>query len=337
MQRDEASPTRSEHGKQPIFKASLKRWQGFVQKVTNDWTMQAAGALAYNLMVAAVPIAIAIIAICGLTLGVLAPGAQDQLVDGLARVFPTGNFSREILQVAVAALKRNAGLLVILAILTSVFGGSRLFIAIEGCFAITYRTYTRGIIAQNVMALAMMLLLVVLAPLMIFASSLPTLLLSLAHDAGANSVPLLAWLFHNGLFLGAIGIVSSSAIAWLLFEAIFFVVPNQPVSLKHSWPGALISALLLEAFLACFPIYLIHFMGSYIGAAGFAVILLVFFYYFALILLLGAQFNAYFAEHIQPLPDNLAAVLRDANTTWQQSDRSTCTPGSSQTPTRVSS
>jgi YihY family inner membrane protein len=337
MQRDEPPPTRSECGKHHLFKAFLKRSQGFIRKVTNDWTMQAAGALAYNLMVAAVPIAIAIIAICGLTLGVLAPGTQDRLVDGLARMFPTGNLSREILQVAVAALKRDAGLLVILAILTSVFGGSRLFIAIEGCFAITYRTSARGVIAQNVMALALMLLFVVLTPLMIFASSLPALLLSLAHNAGANSVPLLAWLLHNSFFLGAIGIASSSAIAWLLFEAIFFVVPNQPVSLKHSWPGALISALLLEAFLACFPLYLTHFMSSYIGAAGFAVILLVFFYYFGLILLLGAQFNAYFAQHIQPLPNNLATVLHDASTNRQQSDHSTCAPDSSQTPTRASS
>lgn len=302
----------SDHAKQGIFSRSLKHAEGFINKVNNDWTMQAAGSLAYNLMVAVVPIAIAIIAICGFILGSLAPGARDQLLDGLTRILPTGNFSRAILQVAFTSLKRSAGLLLILAILTAVFGGSRLFIAIEGCFAIAYRTHPRGVIAQNVMALSMMLLFVVLTPLMIFASSLPAFLLSLAQNVEISSLPPMTWLFHNSFFLGAVGIASSIAIAWILFEVTFLVVPNQPVSFKHSWAGALLSATLLELFLAGFPLYLTHFMGSYIGTAGFAVILLVFFYYFALILLLGAEFNAYFAEHIQPLPANLAAVLHDA-------------------------
>jgi uncharacterized BrkB/YihY/UPF0761 family membrane protein len=107
-------------------------------------------------------------------------------------------------------------------------------------------------------------------------------------------------------------VIGSLFISWILFEAIFFFVPNQRVSFKRSWPGALLSAALLVLFLALFPLYITRFMGSYQGEAGFAIILLVFFYYFALILLLGAEVNAYFAEHLQPLPNNMAAVLRDA-------------------------
>lgn len=299
---------RTERG---IFKRFFKRSEGFINKFNNDWTMQSAGALAYNLMVAIIPIVLAIIAIFGFTVGALDPNAQNQLINGIERAFP-GNFSKEILQVVFTSLRRSAGFLTILAILTSVFGGSRLFIALEGCFDIIYRTYPRGIIAQNVMAILMMLFFVVLVPLMVFASSLPALLLSLVQNAGINGFPLIAQLINNGFFLGAIGIVSGIAISWILFETIFLVVPNQTVSLKNSWRGALLSAVLLELFLALFPLYITHFMGSYIGTAGFAVILLIFFYYFAVILLLGAQVNAYFAERVQPLPNNLAAVLHDA-------------------------
>src|SRR5579883_2178911 len=292
-----------------IFKKFLKRSEGFINKFNNDWTMQSAGALAYNLMVA---IILAIIAIFGFTVGALDPNAQNQLINGIEQAFP-GNFSKEILQVVFTSLRRSAGFLTILAILTSVFGGSRLFIALEGCFDIIYRTYPRGVIAQNVMAILMTLFFVVLVPLMVFASSLPALLLSLVQNVGIISgFPVVAQLIHNGLFLGALGVVSGIVISWLLFETIFLVVPNQPVSLKNSWRGALLSAILLELFLALFPLYITHFMGSYIGTAGFAVILLVFFYYFAVILLLGAQVNAYFAERVQPLPNNLAAVLHDA-------------------------
>jgi len=300
------------HAKRGIFKRIFKRSAGFINKFNNDWTMQSAGALAYNLMVAIVPIALAIIAIFGFTVGVLDPNAQNQLINGIEKAFPSGSFSKEILQVVFTALKRNAGFLTILAILTSIFGGSRLFIAIEGCFDITYRTYPRGVIAQNIMAILMMLLFIVLVPLMVFVSSVPALMLSFVQNTGINGLPLIAQLINNSFFLGAVGVVSGIVISWILFEAIFFVVPNQPISFKNSWRGALLSAILLELFLALFPLYITHFMGSYIGTAGFAVILLVFFYYFAVILLLGAQVNAYFAEHIQPLPNNLAAVLRDA-------------------------
>jgi len=311
MQTGTQQQTGQKPTKRGILQKLLKRSEGFINKFNNDWTMQSAGALAYNLMVAIIPIVLAIIAIFGFTVGALDPHAQDQLINGIEQAFP-GNFSKEILQVVFTSLRRNAGFLTILAILTSVFGGSRLFIALEGCFDIIYRTYPRGVIAQNVMAILMMLLFVVLIPLMVFASSLPALLLSLVQNTGINGLPFVAHLIHNGFFLGAIGIASGVAISWLLFETIFFVVPNQPVSLKHSWRGALLSAILLELFLALFPLYITHFMGSYIGTAGFAVILLVFFYYFAVILLLGAQVNAYFAERVQPLPNNLAAVLHDA-------------------------
>jgi uncharacterized BrkB/YihY/UPF0761 family membrane protein len=127
-----------------------------------------------------------------------------------------------------------------------------------------------------------------------------------------SNVPLVTQLTQNGLFIGIVSVLVGLLIAWILFEAIFLFVPNQKISLRKSWGGALLSAVLLEAFLALFPLYISHFMGSYTGTAGFAVILLVFFYYFAVILLLGAQVNAYFAEHVSPLPNNLAAVLHDA-------------------------
>src|SRR5579885_3769967 len=91
---------RTERG---IFKRFFKRSEGFVNKFNNDWTMQSAGALAYNLMVAIIPIVLAIIAIFGFTVGALDPNAQNQLINGIERAFP-GNFSKEILQVVFTSL-----------------------------------------------------------------------------------------------------------------------------------------------------------------------------------------------------------------------------------------
>lgn len=317
----QANQLQTGHRKRRFIKTSFGKLEGFITKFNNDWTMQSAGTLAYNLMVAVVPIAIAIIAVFGLTIGALNPDAQKQLIDGIKNAFPSSSFSTGILQVVFTSLHRNAGFLGILAIFTAIFGGSRLFLTLEGCFAIIYRTYSRKVIAQNVMAILMMIIFIILVPLMVFTSSVPALLLSLLQNSAVNQLPFVAQLTHNGLFLGAVSIVSGVIISWILFETIFVFVPNQKISFKNSWRGALLSAVLLEAFLALFPLYITHFMGSYIGTAGFAIILLVFFYYFAVILLLGSEVNAYFAERIIPLPNNLAAVIHDSTKKYDDSHK----------------
>src|SRR5205809_315953 len=76
-------------------------------------------------------------------------------------------------------LSKNAGFLAIIAVLIAIFGGSRLFVSIENYFDIIYHTRPRDVIRQNIMALAMLLLFVILVPLMVFASSIPALVQSI--------------------------------------------------------------------------------------------------------------------------------------------------------------
>ncbi|HLJ33104.1 MAG TPA: YhjD/YihY/BrkB family envelope integrity protein, partial [Ktedonobacteraceae bacterium] len=97
----------------------------------------------------------------------------------------------------------------------------------------------------------------------------------------------------------------------VFFVVIYIVVPNQRISFRHSWRGAVVAAIALQIYLILFPLYVTHFFASDSGTAGFAVILLFFFYYFAVILLLGAEVNAFFGEHIRVTPDNIAAMIHD--------------------------
>jgi YihY family inner membrane protein len=197
-------------------------------------------------------------------------------------------------------------------VLAAIFGGSRLFVSIEGYFSIIYCTAPRSIIPQNIMAILMMLAFLVLIPLLVFASSAPALLHALALIPVINRIPGVVQLTNNVVILDLAGIFTGLVISWILFSIIYIVVPNEKLSFRHSWRGAVVAACGLEIFLVLFPFYITHFMGSYTGTAGFLLILLVFFYYFAVILLMGAEINAYFALHISPLPDNIAVVLRDA-------------------------
>lgn len=260
-----------------------KTFANFWQKFLNDWVLNFASGLAYSLLMAMFPMVIALAAAIGFISGDLAPHAQQELISHLNAIFPQIGTNQDLLSPALVLLHKNAGFLSILAIITAVFSGSRLFISIEDYFDIIYHTRARSFLRQNLMAISMLLIFLVLIPIALLASSIGI-----------------------GGFLG--GLVAS----WLLFEAIYMIVPNQHISLRNSWLGALVAALALQVYVAVFPFYIKHFLGSYTGNAGFAVILLLFFYYFAVILLLGAEVNAFYAEDVRGTPDNIAGLVQRA-------------------------
>jgi membrane protein len=301
------SPTRTEPQKTSEAKQTaekdVKTLQAFWTKFNNDWVMNFASGLAFNLITAIFPIAIAIIAIAGFIFGSFDPSFQGNLIHSIENVFPPQISSGHILEPALTTLSKNAGFLLFIAILVSIFGGSRLFVSIEGYFAIIYHTRQRDLIRQNLMALGMLLLFVVLVPLMVFASSIPALVQSILKATPVSQIP------GNVFIFTALGILTGLIIAWILFEAIYIVVPNQHISFRNSWRGAVVAAVALQIYLIVFPFYVTHFLGKDTGQVGFAVILLFFFYYFAVILLLGAEINAFFAEGIRATPDNLAAMV----------------------------
>ena len=280
-----------------------KSLQEFFTKFGNDWSMTLAAALAYNLLTAIFPIAVALIAIAGFILGTLDPKAQDQLIAAVQNVFPTAINSADLIKTILRQLAKASGFLSIIAVLVAVFGGSRLFILIEGCFDIIYRVRPRALISQNIMAIGMLLLFIVLVPIMIFASTGPALVLSILQKTPLRLIP------GSPVIFGLGGILGSLLVSFVLFEAIYIVVPNQRISFRNSWRGAVFAAILMQIYLTLFPLYASQFLGGYVGQAGFAVILLAFFYYFAVILLFGAEVNAFFSEGVRPIPNDLVTFV----------------------------
>ncbi len=283
-------------------KTGGKTLLGFFNKFNNDWVMNFAAALAFNLITAILPILIAILGIVGFTVGNLSPSTEAQLFARLKQVFPA---SGDFLRLAATSLSKSAGVLVIIAILVAIFGGSRLFVTIEGYFDVIYHTRPRNVIKQNIMAVVMLLIFIVLIVPMVIASSVPAALQSLVQNTAIGQIPGSAFLF------GLLGILVSVLISWVLFEAIYIIVPNQHISFRNSWLGAIVAAVLLQVYLALFPFYVTHFLGSYTGNIALAVVLLFFFYYFAVILLIGAEINSFFAENIKATPNNIPVIVHE--------------------------
>jgi uncharacterized BrkB/YihY/UPF0761 family membrane protein len=271
-----------EHEAVQVAITEVRTFGEFWLKFLNDWTLNFASGLSYNLLMALFPIVIALSAIVSFISGNLSPQHQQDLVNRLGAILPAVVGPAD-LKPALVILNKNAGLLGICAIALALYSGSRLFVAMENYFAVFYHTPTRSYLRQNLMALVVLLIFMLLIPLMLFAASLGL----------------------SGVFVGLLA-------SLLLFQAIYMIVPNQHISLRNSWRGTLVATVALQIYLVLFPLYTRHFLGSYTGNIGFAVILLLFFYYFALIILIGAEVNAFYAENVRARPKNIATMVHQA-------------------------
>ena len=273
----------------------IRPLQAFFTKFSNDWSTTLAAALAYNLLMAIFPIAIAILAILGFVIGSLSPPEFDKLQGQILSALPANTTTPGAVHSITSQLAKSSVILSIIAVVLALFNGSRLFILIEGIFGIIYHVRHRTFIKQNLMAFGMLILFILLIPIMAFASALPPVVLSILP--GSSGIA----------FLGSIlGVLIAS---YILFQAIYMVVPNQHISFRNSWLGALVAAIALDIYLTLFPLY-IHFVGNGpAGQLGAGILLLIFFYYFAVILLLGAEVNAFFLEGVKATPVDLVTLV----------------------------
>ncbi len=291
------------NGPMEAFSNDVKPLQGFIIKLNNDWVLNLACIIAYNMLMAMLPIALALVAILSLFLG--DPTIRTTVIHQITALFPGLAGQQNALDLASKQLSQASGVIGILAVVVGIFFGIFLFLVTEGCLDIVYRVRQRPLVRQYLMSFGMLIAFVILIPIMVFASAAPTLVFSsLSNLPILKSIPGSSFIFIS---LG--GILGGFLTAFLLIELIYIVVPNQKISWKNSWRGAALAALATEIFLAAFPFIAAHFFNGYAGPLGFAVILLLFFYYFAVIILIGAEINAFFFEGVRPIPNDIVTFV----------------------------
>ena len=281
-----------------------KPLEGFIVKLNNDWVLNLACIMAYNMLMAMLPIALALVAILSIFLG--DTSIRTTVIHQITALFPGLAGQQNALELASKQLSQASGIIGIAAIvLGRIFFGSFLFLVTEGCLDIVYRVRQRPPLRQFIMAFCMLIAFVILIPIMVFASAAPTLAFS-----SLTKIPLLKSIPGSSfIFISLGGILGGFLTAFLLIELIYIVVPNQRISWKNSWRGAALAALATEIFLAVFPFIASHFFSGYAGPLGFAVILLLFFYYFSIIILIGAEINAFFFEKVLPIPNDIVTFV----------------------------
>ena len=182
-----------------------------------------------------------------------------------------------------------SGLLAIVSVVGLLWSGYWLFQTMALVFNAFYDAPDRDFGGQVVMAVTMMAVYVALITVSVLASGIATFLVGLTDRVLPFDIPGFALIVGWLVSLGA---------AILMFLAVYRVVPNKPLTLAEVWRGAVLAGVLFLLLNQAFPLYLRLFGGAYTAykTLGLFLLLMTWFYCLALILVVGAELNAFLAQ-----------------------------------------
>jgi membrane protein len=254
-------------------------------KFNNDTTMNLVAMVAFNVLTSIVPLILALITVIALL-----PVVSDNVPELTAQIntiLPADLRKDADVAHLLTSIHSASKLLTLVSIIGLLWGGMNLFSAIECAFAFIFRVKTRDLVPQKLMSMVMILLFVVLLPLSFVAS--------IVVGAGTTALGRILPAGLGGPSTAALGLATALGALFVLFAAIYTVVPNRPIAWRSTWRGALFAAVVMAIVNTAFPVYTAHFVGTreYSTAAiATAVITITWFWFFSLVLLLGAQINA---------------------------------------------
>jgi len=259
----------------------------FGQRVNQDRVTKLAAMLAYYLVLSVIPILVMLLSFFGLLLAFLGPQERKEVIYAVADRIPG---AAQFLPLALAQLTKHSGPLAVLSVLTAAYFGIRLFRTISYCFGIIFRVPPRSLMPEQFMAVKMLLLFIVLVPVLVTISAIPGFVSKreVVQALLANSA-----ILSFGVTI--LGILTGWLVAFVLFLAMYVIIPNRHVPLWLVWRGALIAGALLAVYAILFPYYAAHYLDGQdpTSSSGFALVVVIFFYYFGLVLLVGAEINAF--------------------------------------------
>jgi membrane protein len=253
----------------------------FFAKFGTDQALNGAVQIAWQAMFSSFPLILGLLGIFGMVLR--DPVQRQWLAEEVASQFP-----RQVgdLLGFLDETRELSGLLGAASAVGLVWSGYWLFQTMELVFNHFYGAPARRFRQQLVTSLAMMALYAALSSLSILASVTTTFLMGVSERAVRHDLapfdPIVGWLTALG-----------SAV--VMFTAIYRVVPNRPLGLREVWPGGVLAGVLFVVLNQAFPLYLRVLGGSYAAykTLGLFLFLMTWFYCLAVILVVGAELNAF--------------------------------------------
>ena len=251
----------------------------------SNWAVQ----IAWSGLLAMFPITLIAVAALGAILRVAGLGGEEVRAS-VASLFPDPGTQQQV-QAALDGFKQQTGVLAVVGFVGLFLSGSALFGTMDQAFARVYGIRQRGLVAQRVMSVAMVLLFTVLIGLdVVTGTALP----AVKHLGGFIPAALTLTLVAFGVQV-LVGLVAG----FVLFAVIYFVVPNRRQSWREVVPGSALAAALLEMVTLLFPLYLSlnHRLAAYGKTFGLLFVLMTFFFFLGLITMAGVEINSVLFPH----------------------------------------
>jgi membrane protein len=242
-----------------------------------------AAMVAYNVLLAVVPLALLGLFVAGQVLS--SPAALHSVLRDLQEVFPgTAERTLSSLLDEITDSTTKTG---VFALIACLWLGSSFWGSLDTAFSRIYRCRSRTWFEQKRFGLAM---LVVVLVFMLATVAVPTAQSIL--KSGESALPF--DLAHITEFVYAISLAVGLVVLFGCLALIYSRVPNRPVPWRAVWPGALGATIAIGIIDYAFPVYLtnISTIARFGTTLVFVVITLGWFYALALILLGGAVVNA---------------------------------------------
>jgi membrane protein len=222
-------------------------------------------------------------AVLGVGLGYIGVSSH-QVYGTVASIIPDRNAQKEVLA-TLNTFQQRSGIFFLVGFVGLVWSGAGLFRSMEQGFAVIYHTRQRPLIKGVLMSVGMVLVLTVFGGLMLVTTTLLGLL---------NQLPYLPTVLANGAVDFALQVVLGVGTGFLLFLAIYYVVPNRRQDWGKVWIGAALAGLLFEALSLIFPLYLrVTGSGSTYGKTfGLLFLLMVYFYFLGIVTMVGFEVNS---------------------------------------------
>jgi YihY family inner membrane protein len=242
-----------------------------------------AAMVAYNMLLAFVPVALLGLFVAGQVLH--SDAVQRSVLTDLQEVFPGA--AEHTLKSLLSEIESSTTGTGVLALIGSVWLGSSFWGALDTAFSHVYAVSSRPWIEQKRFGIAMVGVVVLF---MVATVSVP--IVQSILRAGAERLP-----FDLARVAGLVYVISLVIGVLLLFTCLAVIyarVPNRDVSWRAVWPGALAATAAIGVVSYAFPAYLssISTIARFGTTIVFVLIVLGWFYLLALIILGGAVINA---------------------------------------------
>jgi membrane protein len=262
------------------------RKRALLQKFFADRGTHLAAMVAYFALLAFVPLTFLSLALLGL---VHRADASDFLVRELQRAFPTTSID-SILKL-LHQVQDNAATLGIVGAVALLWSSMSLFSALESAFNIVYGRPNRSFLRGKGLAAVLMV------------ATVTTLFVSLL--IGAVGVEVLKreapGFVSNAVFAYIVSITVSLAGVFVFLFAVYWLLPTADVSPADALPGAVVSAIVLEASFQVVPVFVrLADVNPVLQTLGGPAILLLWLFVMANVIVFGAELNWWRAERTSP-------------------------------------